>query len=120
MEPANVTARLTLPPSHRLADKPAFDRVFDSASSSRDRYFTVLSAGNELTHPRLGLAVSRKVSPRAVDRNRIRRVVRESFREHQYDLPACDLVVMARPAARDADNGQLRNSLERHWRSSAA
>ena len=113
-----MTATLGLPRELRLTTKPAFDHVFDSASSSRDQYFIVLSVGNDLTHPRLGLVVSRKVSPRAVNRNRIRRVVRESFREHQYDLAACDLVVMAQPAARDADNSELRNSLERHWRKS--
>ena len=120
MGDTSLTARTTLPSSHRLADKRAFDRVFDSATSSRDRFFTVLSAGNDLEHPRLGLVVSRKVSRHAVTRNRIRRVVRDSFRTIQHKLLACDLVVLARPAASDADNSALRDSLKDHWRRSAA
>jgi ribonuclease P protein component len=115
-----VTATFNFPPELRLTDKPAFDRVFAAATSSRDRFFTVLATSNELAHPRLGLVVSRKVSRKAVRRNRIRRVVRESFRAIQHDLSACDLVVLARPAACDADNGELRDSLATHWRRSAA
>ena len=64
---------------------------------------------------RLGMAVSTKVAPRAVDRNRIKRLVRESFR-HTGALPDLDIVVIARPAARGADSSTLRTSLERHWR----
>ncbi|HJY37969.1 MAG TPA: ribonuclease P protein component, partial [Steroidobacteraceae bacterium] len=52
----------------------------------------------------------------AVRRNRIKRLVRESFRQHQHELPAVDLVVNARSAARDADNAAITRSLERHWR----
>ena len=63
---------------------------------------------------RLGMAVSRKAVPRAVDRNRIKRLVRESFR-HTSELPNMDIVVIARPAARGADSSTLRTSLERHW-----
>ena len=60
------------------------------------------------------MAVSRKTAPRAVDRNRIKRLVRESFR-HAPALPAQDLVVIARPAARGADSSTLRTSLNQHW-----
>jgi len=65
--------------------------------------------------PRLGLAVSRKVSPTAVGRNRIKRQVRESFRTRQASLPGIDIVVMARREAAGAPSAQLRRSLERHW-----
>lgn len=109
-----MTGHLSFPPSHRLTSKAAFDRVFADGRRSADRYFTVLSVGNELPHARLGLAVSRKVASRAVVRNRIRRLVRESFRLHQ-DALADDLVVMARPAAREASAAQLRDSLDDHW-----
>jgi ribonuclease P protein component len=115
-----VTATLSFPRDHRLTDKPAFDRVFDSAARSGDQYFTVLYTANELTHPRVGLVVSKKVSKRAVDRNRLRRVVRESFRAHQHEIQHHDFVVLARSAAKLADNAQLRASLEKHWRNAAA
>lgn len=65
--------------------------------------------------PRLGLAVSRKVSARAVGRNRIKRQARESFRQASNRLPAIDIVVMARHEAAKASNETLRASLEQHW-----
>jgi hypothetical protein len=44
------------------------------------RHFSVFVLANALTHSRIGIAVGRKVAPRAVDRNRIKRLVRETFR----------------------------------------
>lgn len=49
---------------------------------------------------RLGMAISRKVDKRAVERNRIRRLIREWFRHRLTDLPAGDLVITGRPAAK--------------------
>jgi ribonuclease P protein component len=51
-----------------------------------------------------------------VRRNHVKRLVRESFRRHQHELPAVDLVVNARSASRDAENAAIVRSLERHWR----
>lgn len=70
---------------------------------------------NNQDGPRLGLAVSIKVAGNAVVRNRIRRAVRESFRLHQHELPAVDLVVSARSRARGAASGELRASLQALW-----
>ena len=61
--------------------------------------------------PRLGLAVSRKVDKRAVGRNRIKRVMREMFREYRAVLQMADYVVVARPGAAALDHEQLRNTL---------
>jgi ribonuclease P protein component len=105
------TARF--PRQHRLRAKAEFDRVFERGARSRDPYFSVLARPNELGHARLGLAVSRKAAPDAVDRNRLKRVVREHFRATQ--LPALDLVVTAHAAARAQPNAALRASLAQHW-----
>ena len=82
---------------------------------SADRFFTLLAAANDLGHPRIGMAVSRKVSNRAVARNRIKRQVRESFRHAEAGLPWIDIVVMAKRDAAGADNSEIRESLSRHW-----
>ena len=66
--------------------------------------------------PRLGLAIAARIVGNAVRRNRIKRLIRESFRQHQHELPAVDLVVNARAGARDADNAAITRSLEQHWR----
>lgn len=60
---------------------------------------------------RLGLAVSRKVDPRAVGRNRIKRALREEFRHRRAQLAPGAYVVVARPPARDAANPALRAAL---------
>jgi ribonuclease P protein component len=72
----------------------------------------VVAASGPGPYARLGLAVSRKVSKSAVERNRIKRLVRESFRKHSPRLPALDIVVIARPAAARCDNAELALSIE--------
>lgn len=62
--------------------------------------------------PRLGLAVSRKVDPRAVGRNRIKRALRETFRSHRERLPAGDYVLVARPGAARLPAAALREAFE--------
>lgn len=94
----------------------AFARVFSKGVRSSDRFFTFLATPNDGSTPRLGLAVSRKVSASAVGRNRIKRQVRDSFRLNQAALPAIDIVAMAKRDAAGADNAELRLSIEKHWR----
>lgn len=72
-------------------------------------------APNGLTHPRLGIAVSRRVSRKAVVRNRIKRQIRESFRIRRQALGEIDYVVVAKTPAADRPGPELRGELERLW-----
>jgi len=81
----------------------------------RDSLFSVHTRANNLGHARLGLTVSRRASTKAVIRNRIKRCVRESFRNSQNTLGGLDLVIIAQPGAGVADPATLRVSLQRHW-----
>ena len=74
---------------------------------------------NQIEHARLGLAIATKVFGTAVARNRIKRLIRESFRLNQYSLPNLDITIAARDAAKNAAPAQLRLSLERTWKSLA-
>src|SRR5690606_13971114 len=87
-----------------------FGRVFANPVRVADRYFTVLARPNELGLARLGLAISRRAAKRAVDRNKLKRIARESFR-HQ-SLPGWDFVVTARPDAKAASTAELRASAD--------
>ncbi len=103
-------------PGHVRLLKPAeYSRVFKKPIRSSDRLLTLLAAPNEIGYARLGLAISKKNARRAVDRNRIKRLIRESFRLNHAHLPAIDLVVMAKPVTRHADNRQITQSLKQHW-----
>ena len=64
---------------------------------------------------RLGLAVAKKHLKRAVDRNRIKRLVRESFRQQRDLLEGLDIVVLVKPGIETADNRTLLDALDRHW-----
>ncbi len=117
----------------RLLKADEFSRVFKNPVRSSDRYLTILavsrlSNGKEPDEQnpefqdnalnlssRLGLAISKKNAKRAVDRNRIKRIIRESFRLNLQSLPFIDLVVMAKPVTKNADNQQIFHSLEQHW-----
>jgi ribonuclease P protein component len=103
------------PPQLRLKTPAAYQNVFANPVKSSDAYFTLLAVRNQLEHPRLGLAIAKKVIKRAVDRNFVKRTVRESFRLQQHTLTALDIVVLARKEALTAPPDLLRKSLEKHW-----
>jgi ribonuclease P protein component len=61
------------------------------------------------------LAIAKRHVRAAVQRNRIKRLIRESFRHSRAALAGLDLVVMARPGLVDRNNRELSDSLRRHW-----
>jgi ribonuclease P protein component len=99
----------------RLSGSSVFTHVFAHPAKSSDRYFTVLARPNGLKHPRLGMAISRKVAKSAVARNRIKRIVRESFRHYQSRFGGVDWVVMGRTGVAQQENAALFTALQRHW-----
>lgn len=92
-----------------------YARVFERPQRASDRWFTLLWRANGRGKSRLGLAISKKNCRRAVDRNLIKRMVRESFRRHRGRLPAVDVVVLTRRGIDVADRTIIRESLQRHW-----
>jgi ribonuclease P protein component len=100
----------------RLTRADDYKRVFHCGRRIRGSLFTLVVAPNVEADARLGMAISRKVARRAVDRNRLKRVVRETFRHLQTDLAGWDVVVMAQPAARFQTRALLRAELGSLWR----
>lgn len=75
----------------------------------------MLYRSNGLDRPRLGLAISKKCARRAIDRNRLKRLARESFRRAYRRLPGVDIVVMCTPRATAESNQRLFDALEQVW-----
>ncbi|CAH0534774.1 Ribonuclease P protein component [Vibrio stylophorae] len=92
-----------------------FQNVFQRAKRAGSPHLTILSRANDLGHPRLGLAVPKKQIRFAVDRNRFKRIVRESFRHHQHQLGHFDFVVIAKKSASELSNDELYHVLEKLW-----
>ena len=96
----------TFPRSARVRTSAEYARVFELAKRTSDPMLSLHWQAAD-SPARLGLAVSRKVDPHAVGRNRIKRALREQFRQLRPKLPGGDYVVVARPAAAKANREQL-------------
>ena len=105
-----VSASARFQAAARVRAKVEFDRVFESGKRTASPMLA-LHRLDDGAAPRLGLAVSRKVDPHAVGRNRIKRVLRDLFRHQRQRLGAGAYVVVARPAAAQADNDGLRSAV---------
>ncbi len=80
--------RLTFPAHKRLRRKSEFDAAYARGRRFGNGFFAVTASSNDKQGARLGMAVAVRTAGNAVERNRLRRIVRESFRLHQHVLPA--------------------------------
>ena len=98
------------PATHRLLNSADFDAVFKhNLFRVNDAALLFLAKRNEQGFNRLGMVISKKSIPRAVDRNAIKRLIRESFR--QVKAAGLDVVVLSRPKARQLDKATIRQRL---------
>ncbi|TAH45228.1 MAG: ribonuclease P protein component [Gammaproteobacteria bacterium] len=110
----------TLPRTARLLKPGDFAALRNSSRRLHARHFIAEFAPNNRAGCRLGQAVSRRVSKRAVDRNRIKRLVRDSYRQIRLQLPAIDILLIARTSAVQAPAPILREDLTLLWTKLAA
>ena len=116
-EPASTARRSqSFRRDQRLLTAKDYKRVFARAERSVDRYWTVLARPQAGNKPRLGLAIAKKVVRDASARNRLKRLVRESFRHRATEMLSLDFVVLVRRDAMRATNAALYGSLDKHWR----
>ena len=109
-----------LPRSARLLKASDFAALRGTSRRIGSSHFIAEVALTERSGCRLGQAVSRRVSKRALDRYRIKRIVRESYRAVLADLAPFDILLIARSSAVSQDNAALRADLARLWQKLAA
>jgi len=115
-----MATRRRLPRTARLLRPGDFAALRAAAKRISSRHFKAEYHCSSSETARLGMAVSRRVSKRAVERNRIRRTIREYFRLTRHVLPPFDLLVIARQSAAGQANATLRADLLVLWQKLAA
>jgi len=100
---------------NRLRSSQDFQQVFHKPEKISGRCFTFLIAKGSRTGPRLGISISKRKVKLAVSRNRIKRVVRESFRQQCLHLATVDIVVIAHQGIAEKTNQELKARLTKQW-----
>lgn len=100
--------------TRRLLKKSDYDHVFNQAKKIVTSEFVILYRDNVIGHPRLGLALSKKMIPKSHDRNRVKRILREAFRTDKR-LPSVDIVMLARPGVGKVPNSTIYEKLGAAW-----
>ena len=111
---AGEHGRLRLRRNQRLTTAQQYDYVFHNANiETRRGPFRIVAASSDANHARLGMVVAKRNAPRAVDRNLVKRTIREWFRETAGELGPIDVVVTLRslPKSRGQLGKDLRNTL---------
>lgn len=108
---------LRLSKAQRLQNPAQFQHVYQSKQWGNSALFTfnVLATQTVDKPAALGVTVSKKVSKRAVDRNRIKRQIKEFYRHHQNQLNNANLVITAKPKCLNATDDERQNSLSDLW-----
>lgn len=102
------------PRSVRLLTKNAYQQVFHKPEKISDKNFTILYRVTD-NRSRLGLAIAKKKVAKAVDRNKLKRIVREHFRRNQNSDLMVDMVVLANSGSAKRSKKELNDSLINLW-----
>lgn len=104
----------SFPKSSRLLKQSEFQALKTGSQKYSTASFTVLKKVTGQTNPRLGLVAAKKQMKRAYDRNRFKRLIRESFRKQSFLLKQ-DYVFIIKSAALKLSNQEFEQQVQRFW-----
>lgn len=99
----------------RLLTPKQFSGVFEQATPAVSSHITILARKNNQSKPRVGMTIPKKKVKLAVNRNRIKRCIRESFRLSAHRLPNVDIIVIAKHGINDLSNKDIIKQLDKLW-----
>lgn len=102
--------------SLRLLCAADFKPVFDDAPlRASHQNFLILARFNQLPHARLGLVMAKKHIRHAVERNRMKRLIRENFRLQQQAFAGVDMILLSRTGLDKLSNSEFTQQLNQQW-----
>jgi ribonuclease P protein component len=104
----------------RLLTPTHFEYVFNKAIPSVSPQLTMLARYNTSDNPRLGITLAKKRVKYAHDRNRLKRIIRESFRLERHSFPNIDIVVVGKTGLDKLSNQELFILLSKLWKKLAS
>lgn len=110
-----LKSSLSFPRNYRLVSKFEYQSTFDNATKVAQKYLLALYKPNQSTHSKLGIIVGKRVANRAVVRNQIKRVIRESFRAHPLKRAGLDIIVIARHQCDTLNKEEIRAGIDKLW-----
>lgn len=103
--------------AQRLLNSAQFSKVFDDAPiRAAHPSLLILARPNDTGQARLGLVIAKKHVRKANQRNRLKRICRETFRLRQHKLPPIDAIVLARRGADNVSPEELHTILNGLWK----
>jgi ribonuclease P protein component len=96
----------------KLIKTDEFSSVFNFRKRISAKFLALHYQPNQIGHARLGLVVGKKVAKRAVDRNYMRRVLREFFRIQQHEINHVDLVIRVQKKFEKEDFIQIKQEFD--------
>ncbi|RDV24783.1 ribonuclease P protein component [Alteromonas aestuariivivens] len=100
----------------RLLTPSHFTYVFNDAIPAVSSSFTLLARHNQSKAPRLGITLAKKRIRKAHERNRLKRLIRESFRHQAKHLPNIDIIVIGKSGADQLTNEEVFTTLDKLWK----
>lgn len=104
---------MALPAKHRLTARRDIDQVFKSGQTGRGGFFFIRFLKNNLGYCRFGILVPGSVSKKAVVRNHIKRLIRESLKEHILAGQSLDLVIVTSAAIVSKNQKEIKRNLDK-------
>lgn len=109
-------SEFSFPKRDRLLDAGAYRQVFEQVDAKAShKHLLLLARKNHLQHNRLGLIIAKKHVRLAVQRNRLKRVIRDFFRHQSSSDCSVDVIVLARNGLDQLDNEALSSILRQQW-----
>ncbi|MET1218252.1 MAG: ribonuclease P protein component [Glaciecola sp.] len=106
----------SFPRELRLLTPAHFSNVFADATAAPSKHVTLLAKKNTNKYPRLGITIAKNRVRKAHDRNRLKRIIRESFRQHQHFLPNIDIIVIGKSNLDTLSNQEFNDTLNKLWK----